>query len=122
MHSTQTTIHIEDLRLNAYVGLHAPERDQLQVVAIDITCILTDPNVPNDDLERTVDYVPIVEQVQTLAINRKRRLIETFAEEIADVCFKNALAQSVIVSIRKPNKLPAVAAVGITRTFERRGK
>lgn len=119
MYPTQTTIHIEDLRLDAYVGLHAPERDQLQAIAIDITCTIADAAVPEDDLERTVDYVPIIEEVRKLASAHKRCLIETLAEEIAAVCFGNARAKSVLVSVRKPHKLPAVAAVGITRTFER---
>lgn len=119
-HSTHTTVHVDDLRLEAFVGQHAPERDQLQVVSISITCALENPNVPGDELENSFDYVPIVEEAKRLAVNKKRRLIETFAEEIASVCFTSARVKTVVVSVRKPHKLPAVTAVGIERTFERR--
>lgn len=118
--STHTTVLVEDLRLEAFVGQHAPEREQTQVVSVGITCTLIDPDVKDDDLDTSFDYVPIVEEVKALALSRKRRLIETLAEEIAEACFANVRVATVVVSVRKPHKLPAVAAVGIERTFERR--
>ncbi len=117
--STQTTVHIEDLRIEAYVGHGAPERSQPQVVSITIAATLGNPVVPNDELGESFDYVPIVREIKELAMARPRKLIETFAEEIAEVCLANARVQSVVVSVRKPHKLPAVAAVGVERTFER---
>jgi dihydroneopterin aldolase len=117
--STNTTVHIENLQVEAYVGQHAPEREQLQVVCISITCTLANPDVLNDQLNNSFDYVPVVGEVRALAIQRKRRLIETFAEEIADCCFSCPLVETVIVSVRKPHKLPGVGAVGTTRTFIR---
>ncbi|HWU24402.1 MAG TPA: dihydroneopterin aldolase [Candidatus Paceibacterota bacterium] len=118
--STSTTVMVEDFRVEAFVGQHAPEREQLQVVSVSIICTLINPAVINDELENSFDYVPIVEEVKALAVSRKRRLIETFAEEIAKACFAYPHVKSAVVSIRKPHKLPSVAAVGIERTFERR--
>lgn len=119
LRSTSTVVHVEDLHLEAYVGLHAPEREQLQTVAVDVSCTLEEPRVMDDDLAQSVDYIPIVEKVKALALTRKRRLIETFAEEIAEACFENARVKSVVVSVRKPYKLPGTRSVGITRTFEK---
>lgn len=118
-HPTQTRVFVEDLKIEAYVGHLAPERDQLQTVSIDISCIIQNPEVPDDELLNTFDYIPLVEEIRGIALSRKRRLIETFAEEIAELCFVHAHVQNVVVSIRKPNKLPGVAAVGTQRTFER---
>ena len=119
IHSTRTTVHVDDLRIEAFVGQGAPERSQPQVVSISIVSTLTDPEVRNDNLEESFDYVPIVNQIKELALARSRKLIETLAEEIAEIVLANVRVKSVIVSVRKPHKLPAVAAVGIERTFER---
>ena len=115
----ETTILVEDLEIEAYVGQHAPEREQLQTVVISIACSLKDPIVSADAIENTFDYLPIVTEVKALAVAGKRRLIETLAEEIALLCLNSSKAESVVVSIRKPNKLPGVKAVGITRTFKK---
>lgn len=119
MHAAETNVLVEELLVEAYVGLHAPERDQLQPIAIDITCTLTEPHISGDDLSLTFDYVPVVEQVRKLAIGQKRRLIETLAEEIAALCLADSRVRSVVVSVRKPHKFSDVRAVGVTRTFQR---
>jgi 7,8-dihydroneopterin aldolase/epimerase/oxygenase len=117
MNHIQTTVHIEGLEIPAHVGLHAPERDVLQTVVIDITCTLDLPQITNDDLSQSADYVPIVQSVKELAQEKRRRLIETFAEEIADVCFLQPHVARCEIRINKPQKLPGTRAVGITRTF-----
>lgn len=119
IHSTNTTVLVEDFRLKALVGQHTSERDHPQTVSVNITCSLLNPEVAGDDLGNTFDYVPIVENVKALAMNRSRALIETFAEEIAEACFSNTRVERTTISVRKMNKLPAVAAVGTIRTFER---
>lgn len=117
---TETRILVEDLHIEAYVGLHAPERDQPQTVAIDIICMLTEPEVRREELQTSVDYVPIVKEVRELALSKKRRLLETLAEEIAEICLRDTNTGSVVVSVRKPGKLPGVKkAVGTTRSFRK---
>ncbi|HEX8591429.1 MAG TPA: dihydroneopterin aldolase [Candidatus Paceibacterota bacterium] len=116
---SRTQVRVEDLHLEAYVGLYAPERDQLQTIAIDIVCELENPEVLDEDLANSVDYVPLVEEVKGLTKSQRRHLIETLAEEIAQVCLRKERTKTVLVSIRKPHKLPGVKAVGITRLFER---
>lgn len=117
--ATETTVFVEGFRVDALVGHLAPERRVLQPIDISISCTLSDPAVPNESLARSFDYVPILDRVRALAIKRPRRLIETFAEEIAAECFACARVRTVVVSVRKPNKFPGVDAVGVTRTFER---
>jgi 7,8-dihydroneopterin aldolase/epimerase/oxygenase len=117
-----TTVFVSKLQIPAYVGLHAPERDALQMVEIDITCTLKNANAEGDDLSQSVDYVPAVEAVRALALQKRRRLIETLAEEIAVECFMQENTKSCEVSIRKPHKLPGTSSVGITRTFTRKGE
>jgi 7,8-dihydroneopterin aldolase/epimerase/oxygenase len=117
MNCIQTTVQIEGLEIPAHVGLNAPERDVLQTIVIDITCTLRSPAVPNDDLSQSADYVPIVAAVRELVTNKRRRLIETLAEEIAEVCFEQQHVVCCEIRISKPQKLPSTRAVGVTRTF-----
>lgn len=118
--STHTVVLIEDFHLETFIGELEPERNQPQVVSVSIACSLRKPDVPDDNLANSFDYVPIVEEVRTRAVRHKRRLIETFAEEIAEICFANSLVKATTVSVRKPHKFPAISAVGTQRTFERR--
>ena len=117
--SISTTVLIEDLLVPTWIGLHQPERNEQQNVRIDVYCELKKPNVPNEKLAQSVDYVPIVSAVKRIAAEQKRRLIETFAEEIAAICFENDNVARVTVSVQKPHKIPQVSAVGTTRVFER---
>lgn len=119
-HSTHTTVLVEDLQIEVFVGHHAPERSQVQVISLSISCELKNPEVAHDDLEQSFDYVRLVANVKALALSRARRLIETLAEEVAETCFACPRVKRAVVSIRKPHKLPAVEAVGVTRTFERK--
>lgn len=116
---TATIVLVEGFRVDALVGHLAPERRTLQPIDLDIACTLGDPDVPNEQLGRSFDYVPILDRIRELAVSRPRRLIETLAEEIAAECFTCSRVSSVVVSVRKPNKFPGVAAVGVTRSFER---
>lgn len=120
-HCTSTSVHIEGLMVSAYVGWGTEERSRTQKVRIDIVLELNEVDTFDNRLDSTVDYVPIAEAVRLLATTKRRRLIETLAEEIADACFRNPKTQRAAVSIRKPQKLPSTDAVGITRTFIRKG-
>lgn len=117
--ATQTTVLVEGLRVEALVGHLAPERRTSQPIDIDIACTLADPEVSDEKLVQTFDYVPVLNRVRDIASSHSRRLIETLAEEIARECFTCLRVTSVVVSVRKPNKFPGVAAVGVTRIFER---
>lgn len=117
--SISTKVIIEGLLVPTWIGLHQPERSEQQNILIDVSCLLREPGVPGEKLARSVDYVPIVRAIKAIASERKRRLIETFAHEIAEICFESGNVESVTVSIRKPHKIPQVSAVGVTRVFER---
>ncbi len=117
MQATETIVRVEGLLVEAYVGLHDPEMDTLQPIVIDVHATLLNPSVGNDDIQNTFDYHPVTDEIRALATQQKRRLIETFAEEIAGLCFTRQGVQAVTVTVRKPRKFPQIDAVGVTRTF-----
>lgn len=117
MRAIATTVRICELTIEGHVGVGAAERDGLQKLLVDLECMLADADVCDDDLRHSADYVPIVDAVRTLCVRKKRRLIETLAQEIAEVCFRQPRVREVRVGIRKPRKLVGCTAVGVTRVF-----
>ncbi len=62
-----------------------------------------------DQLERTLNYAPIVEEVTAILTGKPVRLIETLAEMIAETLLSRyPLIQEIQVEVEKPN--PPVAA------------
>jgi dihydroneopterin aldolase len=62
-----------------------------------------------DDLGRTLNYAPIVEEVTAILTGKPVRLIETLAEKIAETLLSRySLIQEIRVEVEKPN--PPVAA------------
>ena len=116
---SETKVFIENLRLALHVGAGSQERNAKQTVVINITLDIKNSEVVKDDLSLTVDYSDLTKQIRVLSSNRsKRRLLETLASEIADICLANSLISRVSITIRKLNKLPDTDAVGVTRVFE----
>ena len=57
----------------------------------------------SDDLQDTVDYGTLVDQVRSAVANDPVDLIETLAQRIADVCLRNDQVTDVEVTVHKPH-------------------
>jgi len=71
----------------------------------------------SDDLNDTVDYKSVKKAILSLVENSAFLLIESLAENIADIALTNDKVQQVVVSIDKPGALRFAksSAVEITR-------
>ena len=54
-------------------------------------------------MQDTVDYGTLVDEVRTAVADDPVDLIETLAQRIADVCLRNALVDTVEVTVHKPH-------------------
>lgn len=73
-----------------------------------------------DELDRTVDLAEVYRSVEEIVCEKRFNLIETLAEEIAEVTLENFDVQMVTVTVRKeappiPGAVSAIEAT-ITRT------
>lgn len=95
-------IRIEALRVRTQIGVPDQERADWQEVEIDlhIEPALEFPAM-QDDITRTIDYALVCERIAELAAARPRKLIETLAEEIANLVRLDFGAWSVEVEVRK---------------------
>lgn len=108
-------ILVRDLKLEAIIGLFPWEREVRQTLYIDLD-IATDiaQAALSDDLQYTINYADVCDQVAALAHDGQFRLIETLAENIAQLVLSGFAADWVKVTVKKVDAIPQVANVGIT--------
>jgi dihydroneopterin aldolase len=99
---TPDTIEIRRLRLSSHIGVPDEERAEPQVLWITVSM------VPGqgfaglaDDIAHTVDYHTVSLDLQALAAERPRRLIETLAVESADLLLSRYPIASVAITLEK---------------------
>ncbi len=113
-------IYIRDLALRCIIGIYPEERDKKQDVLINIT-MDTDFTraAETDDIEATVDYKDIKQQVVSFVEKSSLNLIETMAERIAEICLKEDRVQQVTVCVDKPSALRFSRSVAVEVTRSR---
>lgn len=107
-------IIIRQLQLETRIGLLPWEQESRQRVLVDLD-IATDITAAAvaDDIEGTVNYAEVCDRVAILADREKFKLIETLAEQIAQLVLRDFSAARVTVTVNKVDVLPQVASVGI---------
>lgn len=112
-------VFIHNLSFLASIGVFEWEKQQLQKLEIDLelsTCIRA--AAAQDDLNLTLNYATVSQEVMQLAQSQHHDLIETLAEKIAAHLLQNNAIQQVGLCLRKPQAVAAATSVGvkITRT------
>ena len=79
----------------------------------------TAPAAADDDLDRTVHYGVVAEEVAAVVAGEPVDLIETLAQRIADTCLKHEAVQEVEVTVHKPDAPITVPFDDVTVTITR---
>ena len=111
--STMDLIFIEGLRGETVIGIHHGEHHP-QPLVIDVTAGV--PHARACDTDRiadTIDYSEVRTRLQRLLAEHKLKLLEAFAEAIADILLDEFGAAWVRVKVVKPNKFDDVQAFGV---------
>ena len=97
-------ITLTGLRASAFHGVLEQERRTGQVFLIDVTVYLplTDA-ATTDDLDKTIHYGELAEQIVTAVETDPVDLIETVAERVASVVLAHELAVFTRVTVHKPS-------------------
>lgn len=95
-------IELRGLAVLALCGALPEERVRRQpfVVDVDVFCDLR-AACATDDLDDTVNYGLLCEQVDDIARDEQFTLLERFAQRVADVLMADARISAVTVSVRK---------------------
>ena len=95
-------IHLENLWVSTNVGVPDEERAEAQRVAVCLTMVPERAMAGlGDSIEKTVDYFAVSQRVAAVAGQGDRKLIETLAEDIAEILLREFALQSVIIEVRK---------------------
>jgi 7,8-dihydroneopterin aldolase/epimerase/oxygenase len=112
-------IFIDQLRVDANVGVYAREQATSQVLEIDLTFGVPDAAAAHDDLRDTIDYSEVIKRIRHELKARRFNLLETLGEHIVALLFDEFGAPWVKLSIAKVGIMKGVRRVGV---FIERGR
>lgn len=113
-------LRLTGLRARGNHGVFDYERAQGQMFIVDLVVDLdTAAAADADDLEATVHYGVLAEEVVGVVTGEAVDLIETLAERIATVVLAHAAAQRVLVTVHKPEAPIAVPFGDVSITIDR---
>ncbi len=105
-------LHITGLTIKTRIGIHEWEQRILQVLLIDIR-IDIDLSACNNRLENTMDYDALCQRVTTFVESQNFSLIETVAEQVAELIKEDIKVTKVMVSVSKPHAVKNATNISI---------
>ena len=107
-------IFVIDLRVDAIVGIWEWERAMTQSVSIDLEMAWDiRPAVEQDDISKTLDYRSVSKRVAAFVQESRFKLIETMAEQIAELIQNEFGVSWLTVTIHKPAAVRGARDVGV---------
>ncbi|HEY5835279.1 dihydroneopterin aldolase [Streptomyces sp.] len=114
-------VTLRGLSVRGHHGVFEHERENGQVFVVDLVLGLdTAPAAAGDDLDRTVHYGVVAEEVAAVVSGEPVALIETLAQRIADTCLRHEVVREVEVTVHKPDAPITVPFDDVTVTITRR--
>jgi 7,8-dihydroneopterin aldolase/epimerase/oxygenase len=113
-------IAVRGLRAHAHHGVYKREREQGQIFRVDAVLeVDTRPAAAADDLELTVNYADLAQQLHGVLSREPVDLLETLAQRLADVCLAHPMVQAVEITVHKPEADLGVPFDDVTVTIRR---
>ena len=111
---------VRGLSVHGHHGVFEFERREGQEFVVDLVLGMdTAAAARSDDLQDTVDYGTLVEEVRSAVANDPVDLIETLAQRIADVCLRHPRVEAVEVTVHKPHAPIQVTFQDVALTINR---
>ena len=107
-------IHISDLQFRCIIGIDPPERKDKQDVVVNLTLYADLRRAcGSDQIQDTVDYKIIKQQIVAMGESSSYFLIEALAGRVAEICLTHAKVDRVRVLVEKPSALRFARTVGV---------
>jgi 7,8-dihydroneopterin aldolase/epimerase/oxygenase len=96
-------IELRGLRAHARHGVYAIERERGQVFRVDAVLELdTAPAAAADDLQLTVNYAELAQELHRVLTGEPVALLETLAQRLVDACLAHRLVDAAEITVHKP--------------------
>ena len=113
-------ILIKDLILDLKLGYYDFEKEKTQKVKFSLEIDYEDKKPTSDkDIKSIVNYGQVVKLITKLAKNKHYNFLETLAEDVFDVLFKDKRIGKIMLQIEKLEIIKECASVGIQITKKR---
>ena len=112
--ASQYRILIRDLVLDCWIGVYEDEKNAPQRVRFNIEIVAREANEPlGDDIAKVISYDDILSDIRALISRGHINLVETLAEEVAQICLSHEQAIKATVRIEKLDIEAAAEGVGV---------
>jgi dihydroneopterin aldolase len=112
-------VFLRQLVLPACIGVLAHEKVAPQDIVLDIALEIDIRKAAlSDNLNDTLDYAQLAQQLATHCLHRHVELVETLAEQLAIICLQDKRVQRATLTLGKPHALANAASVGVHITRE----
>ena len=113
-------ILIKDLTLDLKLGYYEFEKEKPQKVKFSLEIDYEDKKPTSDkDIKSIVNYGQVVKLIKKLTKNRHYNFLETLAEDVFDILFKDKRIGKIMLQIEKLEILKECTSVGIQITKKR---
>ena len=113
-------ILIKDLTLDLKLGYYNFEKEKSQKVKFSLEIDYEDKKPTSDkDIKSIVNYGQVVKLIKKLTKNKHYNFLETLAEDVFDVLFKDKRIGKIMLKIEKLEILKDCSSVGIQITKKR---
>jgi dihydroneopterin aldolase len=100
---TADRIAVRGISAHAHHGVYDWERERGQTFRVDAVLELdTAPAAAGDDLDRTVNYAALAQELHAVLTGEPVDLLETLAQRLARTCLANPLVDAVEITVHKP--------------------
>jgi len=107
-------ILIRQLKIDAIIGIHEWEKQQAQPLLFDMDLSFNcSPAAQSDDIKDTLDYFEVCRQVTEFVEASAYELIETLAEQVANLVLKQFTCKKIKLTLYKPEAVANTQTVGI---------
>jgi dihydroneopterin aldolase len=106
-------IFIDDLRVDAHVGIYPRERVAPQSIEINLTFGVPDEAARDDDIAKTIDYAEVIGRIRKELGARHFNLLEALGEFVIALMLDEFKAPWVRISIAKLGIMKGVRRVGV---------
>jgi dihydroneopterin aldolase len=107
-------IFVKNLQLQAVIGCLPWERAIKQALLLSIELKVNTQTISQtDDIEQALDYAKICQRITAFVERSEYKLIETLAENIAQLLQTEFSVTALCLTLEKPGALPNAQTVGV---------